>query len=115
MNRDTKPDVRRLSYLIGVVAAALVHVDEACGERPQYGQEGYSFEATDAWWKRRTEAIESVKTRLAAEGAAFTFKPPHDHAIRLAGIRSSSTSGWTGAMHNWIRAAEKRLQKEAAR
>lgn len=102
----------RLIYLIGFVREALAYVDQECGRQPQHGQEGYTFKAMDAWWRKRDQAFKLARERLASEGAAFSFKSAHDHVLRLAGIRSSSTSGWQGAFYNWITAAERRLKRE---
>lgn len=67
----------------------------------------------DAWWQKRDQALAAARRRLAEEGARFTRRGADGHAISLAGIRSSSTSGWAGAFGNWIRAAEKRLASQA--
>lgn len=104
----------RLEFLIATVEHELARVDERCGEQPRYGQEGYSFGARDAWWKTRDIEIGESKRRLAAEGARFTCRAPDGPAIHLAGIRSSSTSSFTGAFHNWLNAARKRIERGAA-
>lgn len=65
----------------------------------------------DAYGKARTAAEDKLLEELTALGAALRKRPPHDHAIRLAGIRSSSTSGYAGAVSNWVTAARKRLEK----
>ena len=53
-----------------------------------------------------------LKRALEAEGAVFSYRPPHDHAVRLAGIRSSSTSGFKDALRNWLTAARKKLEAD---
>lgn len=61
---------------------------------------------------RVSRAAESrLIDELTMLGAVFASRPPHDHAIRLAGIRSSSTSGYAGAVSNWLTAARKRIGK----
>lgn len=111
-----KPETRgNLLRLIGVVRSECLRIDMVCGERPRFGDEGYSFDASDAWWKQRNQEVGISKHQLAQLGARFTHRAPDGHAIQLAGIRSSSTSGFIGAFQNWIRAAEKRLEKEAGR
>lgn len=44
--------------------------------------------------------------------ARFTGKGS-DYAVTMAGIRSTSTGGWTGALRNWQRAAENKLAASA--
>ncbi len=45
--------------------------------------------------------------------ARFTERPPHDYRVRLAGIQSTSTSGYRGALQNWKRAAEQKVAAAA--
>lgn len=62
---------------------------------------------------RRKEASERLVNILTATcDARFTFRPPHDHKVRIAGIQSSSTSGPRGALRNWQAAARKKLGQE---
>lgn len=91
-------DIERLTRLVNLVAEKLAEADAETGK----------FDSSDysAWRKRHDAAEGKVKQFLAdTEGAAFSERPPHDHAVRMAGIRSTSTSGFTGALGNWRRAA----------
>lgn len=105
----------RLKELVSIVEREIARINDACGPLPagrsSHAMEvvGNWFETMETWWKKRAEEIEESKRRLAVEGAAFTYSPPNTFAIRLAGIRSSSTSGFIGAFRNWITAARKRL------
>lgn len=76
-----------------------------------WSAEAGSFDYRDykAWSARRHAAddriLEFFSTRYYAR---FTGKGS-DHAVTMAGIRSTSTSGWNGALQNWKRAAENKL------
>lgn len=108
-----KPETsERLLYLIGFVQGALDHAEAECGPQPQFGA---GFEARNAWWHKREEAFEHARNRIIEEGGSFMYSPPDGHAIRLAGIRSSSTGGWHAVFNNWIRAAEKRVAEQAGK
>jgi len=97
-----------LQRLVDLVADKLKAADLAVGK----------FEHNDArsdWHKRHRDAMQRIADELAAqEGAKFGHQPAHDHSVRLAGIRSSSTSGLSGALHNWMTVARKRIAKEAS-
>lgn len=62
-------------------------------------------------YRERTEAANARLTDFFGERycARFSYRPPHDHAVAMAGIRSSSTSGVRGALQNWRAAAQKKL------
>lgn len=62
-------------------------------------------------YRARTDAANERLTDFFREryGARFNRRPPHDHAVAMAGIRSSSTSGVRGALQNWRTAAQKKL------
>lgn len=74
---------------------------------PRYTHETFNY---DAWSKARAKAQAEGEYRLIAEGAAIRGASS-DYAIRLAGIRSTSTGGFHGALTNWLRAAKARLAK----
>lgn len=66
-----------------------------------------------AWNHARNEAHALARNALESVGA--TFKTGGDGtAIRLLGIRASSTTGFGSALHNWLEAARKKLPREAA-
>lgn len=109
-----KPETtERLLYLIGFVRGALDHVEDECGPQPKFSEA--TFGERDGWWRKREAAFGVARKRLEEQGATFSHSGAHDHFIRLAGIRSSSTNGWGGAFNNWIRAAEKRVAEQAGK
>lgn len=90
-------DIERLKRLVPLVDRKIAAAREAAGE---FRRDGY-----DAWVKRSDKAEAELKQYFAEkEGALFT-RPHSEHAVRMAGIRSASTSGFLGALHNWRRAA----------
>ncbi len=97
-------DRERLSRLVDTVSVQLIKADEKSG----------AFDPTNySDWRRRYDiAVADLKRTMEAEGAVFSYRPPHDHAVRLAGIRSSSTSGFEGALRNWLTAARKKLEAD---
>lgn len=61
-------------------------------------------------------AAEAVLQQLARdELARYRFKPAHDHSMTLAGVSASCTGGWLGLLRNWVSAARRRVEREAAR
>lgn len=65
----------------------------------------------DAWRSRRQVADSELMIFFTNEhGAVFTEQAAHSHTVRMAGIRSSSTSGWSGALQNWRTAARKKIE-----
>ena len=73
---------------------------------------GYSHEAFNytEWTAARAKAQAEGEQRLLAEGAAIRSGST-DFAFRFAGVRSSSTNGFHGALQNWRRAAKAKLAK----
>lgn len=64
-------------------------------------------ERTKAWDRRRSAlgrllADLELRCGLARTGGGDL------HAVRMAGVRSTSTSGFEGALHNWLIAARRR-------
>lgn len=96
------PDTVGLTKTVGHVAEAQAVYREAT-RHTGAGHEDL-FEARQA-------AEDRLVRQLTDMGAAFSCKPPDHHAIRLAGIRSTSTSSYAGAVGNWLTAARKRLEK----
>lgn len=100
--------VANLQRLVELVDAKLKAADLEVGK----------FEHNDVrsdWHMRHRVAMQRIADELETdEGARFGDQPAHDHSVRLAGIRSSSTSGLSGALRNWLAAARKRIEKAAA-
>lgn len=94
------PSSERLLELVEKVDAALAHANVQTG--------ALNYKDSDNWFRRHEAVVDELQDKLRLEGAVFGEKPPHDHWVRLAGIRSSSTSGFEGALRNWITAALKR-------
>lgn len=89
-----------LATCIDHVERALADADRAAGTYA--GDPG-------GWHARHRLAMEQCRAELAESiGAAFSYKAAHDHYVRIAGIRSSSTSGFAGALSNWLKAARSR-------
>lgn len=95
-------DRARLSQLVEIVSFQLARYEEKAG---RFDPTNYSD-----WRRRHDAAVADMKRALEAEGAVFSERPPHDHAVRLAGIRSTSTSGFEGAVRNWLRAARAKVE-----
>lgn len=97
-----------LKNLLVQVEQLLAEMDAAVGERPDWKDR----DAFEDWRERERAATDKLKEGLIAAGAKFATRPAVDFAIRLGGIRSTSTSGIIGALNNWKSAARKRLEKE---
>lgn len=61
----------------------------------------------------RKEAIGLARNALESVGAK-TRDEWNGAAIKLVGIRSTCTWGFSGALGNWLRAARAKLEKDAA-
>lgn len=67
------------------------------------------------WHARHRFEMERVKIMLK-DGFGASFSDQWDGArVRIAGVRSSSTSGVAGALRNWLIASRKRIEQEASR
>ncbi len=76
------------------------------GQLAEIEREVGKFDYTAEWSRRHAEATQRLLDLLTREaGAQFRHRPPHDHAVKILGVRSTSTSGWSGALRNWQRAA----------
>jgi hypothetical protein len=63
----------------------------------------------DEWRKRSATADQHMLTFFQnGQDARFT-RPGNDYAVRMAGIRAASTCGWTAALQNWKRSAERKI------
>ncbi len=95
-----------LVRLVAIVGEKLDVHHEARGE---FDQANYS-----AYFERSRIADDEIKAFFSQEAdASFTQRGAHEHVVRMAGIRSTSTSGWTGALQNWKRSAEAKIAKAA--
>lgn len=95
-----------LKDTIAMVAAMIEDAEKAAGTYAGDPQ---------GWHARHRHEMDKLRVRLQSKLGARIDDRWDGASVRLAGIRSSSTSGLAGALRNWIRAAEKRLEKEAAR
>lgn len=99
-----------LARLINVIDDKIAAMDAELGPRPSWNTD--DFKTRDAWGHAERAALQRLIQQLQAEeGAIFSLAGAHDHSIRLAGFRSSSTSGWRGALRNWQIAAQRRLER----
>lgn len=98
-----------LKRLIGVVKLIQAETDAIAGPQPDWMDRAAYAE----WSKKRSKAQDHLKEALLEAGAKFNARPAVDFAIKLGGIRSTSTSGIEGAVGNWLAAARKRLEQEA--
>ena len=93
-----------------IVRGKLEDIEAAGGPMPKWGEDDYQARY-DLWRKARAQELERVKAFLVATSdARFTSKPPHDHAVKMLGIRASSTSDFIGALNNWFHAASRRIE-----
>ncbi len=98
---------KHLAGMIEFVGKQYLAINQAAGEH------GQSFEDHKAWRERHHQAVEDARRILEARGAK-TKVEWNGSAIKLMGIRSTSTSGFQSAMSNWLRAARTKLDKEVA-
>lgn len=94
-----------LPVLIRKVDSLLHEIDEATGP----------FVAREAseWHARRRAELERVAKILTETHGAKLNSRWDGAAVKLAGIRSTSTSGLESALRNWREAARRKLEKEA--
>lgn len=89
------------------------HLAELEGELGPMPGPFATSERRDAWWARHNHGIERIKGALSsAHGAKFRLHGSCEHAVRIAGIRSTCTAGLIGALRNWQAAARRRMEKE---
>lgn len=105
-----KPETRdTLERLIGTIDAKIALLDGDVGPWPGLAD----YEVYRAWRTRHEAGLTRICSELEQEaGARFGRAGAHDHSIRIAGTRSTSTSGWLGALRNWQAAARRRIEKE---
>lgn len=112
MEPATRENLERLVDRVDELLAAM---DAKLGEPPSFASSDYSFEVMSNWWDRERKALDELRDTLRRdEGARYRDNPPNGHHVTLAGISSSSTSGWRGAFGNWKTAARRRIEKAAA-
>jgi len=98
--------VMNLEDTVITVAGMLADAEKAAGnyaDDPQH------------WHARHRHEMDKLRVLLRSKHGAHVNDRWDGATVRLAGIRSSSASGLAGALRNWLRAAEKRLEKEAGR
>ncbi|WP_282045559.1 hypothetical protein [Roseibium album] len=97
-----------LKKLIAFVEEKVSEMDAAIGPHPDWRDR----DAHDAWQQRQGDAMDKLKEDLLEAGAKFNARPAVDFSIRLGGIRSTSTSGISGAVSNWLVAARKCIARD---
>lgn len=95
-----------LKDTIAMIAAMLEDAEKAAGTYAGDPQ---------GWHARHRHEMDKLRVLLQSRLGARINDRWDGASVSLAGIRSSSTSGLAGALRNWIRAAEKRLEKDATR
>lgn len=94
---------KTLTETRAAVAALLEDAQRAAGT---YSDDPQGYHA------RLRFEMERIGHHLKSEFGASINDRWDGASVRLAGIRSSSTMGLSGALHNWLRAADQRLAKE---
>lgn len=90
-----------LAEAIAAVSSGLEDADRASGT---YADDPSGFH------RRRNHEMQALADRLANDVNARITGSSSDARVRICGITSTSTCGISGALHNWLRAAEKRLE-----
>lgn len=103
---NARGPIAALADTIITVAAMLADAEKAAGTFADDPQN---------WHARHRHEMDKLAVLLRSTLGARIDDRWDRAAVRIAGVRSSSTSGLAGALGNWIRAAEKRLEREAAR
>jgi len=93
--------MRRLQPLIDHVRDALERADA------EVGPYSAAKDISD-WHRRRRDVMENLALALHDSVGATINNRSDGCGVKIAGIRSTSTSGIAGALHNWLRAARKR-------
>ena len=73
----------------------------------------FDYADYSAWSARRSAADDKIVEFFTTRYDAVFTQPSGAYSVRMAGIRSTSTMGWTGALNNWKRAAETKLATKA--
>lgn len=94
-------DLNCIAKLIPFVEKALAsHKDD----KPDFCDHDW-----DEWRKRQREAEVALTASLEKLGARIKKNPATGTDITLAGIRSSSTTGLSGACSNWLVNARRKI------
>ena len=64
--------------------------------------------------QRRVAGETILRDLSSSEGASFAERG-HDYSLRLAGVRSTCTSGHFGLLRNWMSSARRRIAEEQAK
>lgn len=102
MKAHVQPDPDNLRRLVGVVADHLASLPKVGG-----ALDSTTFEV-------RNQALRLIFADLAAAEGARTSNDWQGAAIRMAGIRATSIGGISGALHNWITAAQRKISEAEA-
>jgi len=94
---------KTLTETRAAVAALLEDAERAAGT---YSDDPQGYHA------RHRFEMERIGRQLKADFGMAINDRWDGASVRLAGIRSSSTTGLSGALRNWLRAADQRLAKE---
>lgn len=108
MKAHVLPDPENLRRLVSVVADRLAALpDRRAGLPAGSAWDRNIFEASQ-------EALRLIFADLAATEGARTGNDWRGVTIRMAGIRATSTGGISGALHNWIMAAQRKIAQAEA-
>lgn len=66
------------------------------------------------WWKRHRAVMDRVAENLSARLGARISDRWDGARVRLAGVTATCTAGLSGALQNWMRAAERKIRDAAA-
>lgn len=94
------PVAPSLAEALAVVAPALAEAEAAVG---RYADDPRGFH------RRHRDAMEALSARLSSQLGARIANRWDGARVRIAGVAASSTSGLAGALHNWVKAAKKRV------
>lgn len=92
-----------LKVAIAEVERALKSAEAEIG--PSAGQGGDS-----AHWQRRREVMARCGEALAGKLGAKINDRWDGCRVRIAGVTATCTAGMTGALHNWLAAARRKVQ-----
>lgn len=98
-----------MENLLRPIALVEEKLAEAKAEEDEFDDKDYS-----GWFARHRAATDKLVAFFREEeNGRFTQQGAHGHTVQMAGIKSTSTSGWYGALQNWKRAAETKVANAA--
>lgn len=97
-------DATDLPSAIRIVRAALAETGKQRARPPSAGG------GITAWHDRHRKAMAALGQDLARQLDARITERWDGARVRICGISASSTSGLSGALQNWLVAAEKRVR-----